>query len=571
MKSFIILMITISMWCNFTFSQQILLNESYDDWNNQVSKYVDKNGDGNASGIDISDVRISNDNNFLFIYFDLNKEINLQDNNYLALYLDLDNQTSTGFNKYGIGADLIYYFGSRNGKYYTGNSTYVVFHNDLGLVTSPTVTSDIFEMCIARKFKYDNGTVTMANTIKVVLSDEDPAGDKAPDATGGYFFSFDNNKKFIPQPFSLKKEKPENLRFMTYNVLKDQLFDPNVEQNYRRIFKAINPDIIGLCEIYDHSSEITAGLIEKFLPSTTGKKWYYSSVVPDVKLVSRYPVINTRSINGNGAFLIDLGTSHLVYIVAHLPCCDNETQRQQEVDNIMSFVRNIRYGLSVFQTPLNTPVIISGDMNLVGLRKQLQTFITGDIADNASYGPDFKPDWDDSNLEDASPFTTNLPHTFTWYNELGTYSAGRLDYFFYTGSVVQVKNSFTLWSPALTAEQLSASGIQTQDVPLASDHLPVICDFLIGTETSSVDPATTSDQLPFEYRLKNYSLTFSSEASGKIKISDIAGRVLYNADHRAGTDQTVIDLESTPLNGLYLLTFSTKSNIYTTKIWIQNH
>ncbi|HQV96786.1 MAG TPA: hypothetical protein PLE29_03945, partial [Saprospiraceae bacterium] len=52
-------------------SQQIILDESYDDWQSATTNYKDKSGDGNSSGVDITDVKFSNDDKNLFVYLDL--------------------------------------------------------------------------------------------------------------------------------------------------------------------------------------------------------------------------------------------------------------------------------------------------------------------------------------------------------------------------------------------------------------------------------------------------------------------------------------------------------------------
>lgn len=542
-----------------------MLDESFDDWLNQEFSFIDKSGDSNSSKIDFTDIKLSNDEQYLYLYFDLNKEINIQENNNLTLFIDLDNNSTTGISKYGIGADLVYFLGTRSGKVYFGSSTYTVFHDEIGLVTSPTVTSERFEMSILRTFLIGNTPFKMTDVIKFVISDEGIGGDKAPDSSGGYNFTFDNSKKFLPSPFSLKKEKTEYLRVMSYNVLKDNFFEQSLQQNYKRILNALNPDIIGFCEIYDSSPEQTAALVESHLPSTGNQKWYYDGTSPDIRVVSRYPIINKRSINGNGAFLIDIGKSKLVFIVAHLPCCSNETQRQQEVDNIMSFIRGVKFGISPFQVPQNTPIIIVGDMNLVGLRQQQQTFLTGNIFENSTYGPDFKPDWDDTNLEDAIPMTNNMPTTFTWYNDFGSYSAGRLDYLIYSGSVIELKNSFALWSRSLTPDQLVLSGLKKEDVQVASDHLPLIGDFMIPDFSSSTYEETVKH--PFDYLTINNQLIFNSKLSGRIILTDISGQIMLNTLKSSQNEQIVIDFTWPSVSGIYILHFSTDKENYSTKIF----
>ena len=105
--------------------QQIILDESYEDWENGATTYIDKKNDGVSNGIDITDVKISNDDINLYIYFDINKEINIQANNNLTIFIDIDNNVSTGLSKNGIGVDLTYSFGFRSGKLYLSNASIV--------------------------------------------------------------------------------------------------------------------------------------------------------------------------------------------------------------------------------------------------------------------------------------------------------------------------------------------------------------------------------------------------------------------------------------------------------------
>lgn len=545
---------------NTIHTQTIILDEVFDDWDYDVTSYTDKQGDGNSSGIDFTDVKISNDDRLLFIYFDLNKEINLQEGNNIILYIDIDNNAATGLSKNGMGADIVYNFGQRRGQIHRNIGFFDIYHDDVGLITSPTVTSDRFEMCLLRNFSFGNLQFFLNDKIKILLSDENTNGDKAPDI-GGYEYIIDKDKKFIPIDFAMEKQHSKDLRVVSYNVLRDNLFNNGLRQNYRRIFQAIKPDIIGFCEIYNNTSAQTAALIETFLPSVGNQTWYHASVNPDIRLVSRYPIVNARSIDGNGAFHINLGEKQLLYIVAHLPCCTNDRDRQAEVDKIMAFVRSVKFGISPFALPLNSPIIIVGDMNFVGQSEQLNTFLTGDISNNSSFGPDFNPDWDDTPFEDAKPITTNLPLTFTWYSETSSYSAGRLDYVIYSGSQMKITNSFALWTPMLSAQQLTDFGLQMEDVVRASDHLPVIADFDLDSKTSTT---TEIKELPFSFTQHNGQVVMESEYMGRILVTDITGKVFLDV-MKDNSGQVLLDFPT--FTGLYIFTFYTEGKVFSTKLY----
>jgi endonuclease/exonuclease/phosphatase family metal-dependent hydrolase len=67
---------------------------------------------------------------------------------------------------------------------------------------------------------------------------------------------------------------------------------------------------------------------------------------------------------------------------------------------------------------------------------------------------------------------------FTWYSPPSSFVPGRLDYIYYTDSVLRAVRRYTLFTPALSAEQLEASGLRTGDVLQASDHLPLVLDVM---------------------------------------------------------------------------------------------
>lgn len=539
--------------------QQIFLDDTFDDWKDAKETFFDLSGDVPAGFIDFSNVSISNDDRYLFVYFKINKEINIQENNDITLYIDLDNNENTGRKVNGIGAEIIYNFGKRQGFLYSGDHNYLIYHNHISLVTSPTVTSDKFELAIARKFTYNNETIQMHDEIRIALSDEINRGDKAPDY-GGYTYQMNRNIQFVSE-YTIEKKDPDLVRIMTYNVLNDRLFNGSVRQNYHRIFKAINPDIIGFCEIYDKSSAQVASLIEEFLPSKENEKWYHASGNPDIRMISRYPIINVRSIDGNAAFLIDLGKEKLVAIVAHLPCCNNEIGRQAEVDNIMAFIRGVKYGISPFQVPVNSPIIIMGDMNFVGLRQQFNTIIKGDIVNNGIYGPSFKPDWDNNDLADLKPITTGMPMSFTWNNSNGTYSAGRLDYMIYSSSVMQSKNSYALWTQEMSISDLNTNNLQRNDVSMASDHTPIIGDFKIDRVTATIEKERA---LPVTFQNRNGLWYINAPEKGRLILTDIAGRILVDMSINKIGEQ-IIDLPA--LSGLFILSFETMKGVYSEKIF----
>jgi exonuclease III len=477
-----LIMISQKLFC------QIIIDESYDDWNSISNKTPDPINDTNGL-IDFKEMNIWNDSVYLYINFEINSEVNLQESSKILLNIDIDNNSNTGKSVNGIGADIVYDYGQRTG-YYIRNGIYNNFsHVECSLLTLPTVTSGKFEQALKRKFNVGNYLVNLGNKIRVSLSYDSSGGDIIPNQSGGYLYQMNGDKLQVPV-FSIKKKSVDHLRLMSLNVKQDGYFTN--EAPYKRIIKSISADIFCFQEIYDHSSSDVLLKIKNYF----GGNWFDAKVGTDIIVVSKYPILNYTAVGGNGAFLIDYKGKELLLINVHLYCCDNDTGRQTEVDEIMSFIKKAKSGTGTFPIKKNTPIIITGDTNFVGKNRQRKTLIEGDIMNENSFGSDFLPDWDNSFFEDAKPVTTGYPGSFTWKSNYSDYPAGRLDYILYSGSVLKIENTYTLNTDLLSRDILEEFQMNNEDSYNSSDHLPVVADFTlkdisatnnIENESSSID------------------------------------------------------------------------------------
>ncbi|MFT5723505.1 MAG: endonuclease/exonuclease/phosphatase family metal-dependent hydrolase [Bacteroidia bacterium] len=561
---------------------RILVDGEFKDWAKHPTTYTDAAGDGGSSGIDFGKAQIFNDADYIFFYVETGTEINLQDLNDVVIYIDIDNNTSTGTSKNGIGADLSYTFGDRSGSYHTSsNSSVSIRHRDIGLITAPTVTSDRFEIGIKRVFSINGILKKMGDSVKVVFMDNASNGDVLPSNNGGVSYTFSTTNLEPLPSFSLQKPTMSNLRIMSYNVERDGLFEASRVPAYTRVFQALQPDIIGFQEVYNHSSLQIADLIETMLPSAAGAQWYHAMAKPDCHVVSKYPILKSAQIpgvngSGNGAFLIDIPNSktEMLLIVAHPPCCTNNSGRQTEVDRIMEFVRKSKNGKGPIQLDTNAQIVILGDMNFVGDHNQLTTLLSGDIFDETSYGSDFTPDWDGSNLLDAKPPTTGVPFSFSWYSESSSFSPGRLDYVLYSGSNLTLENSYSLFTPGLAQDSLSKYTLLSNDVIIASDHLPLVADFTVkNNSTQSV--LNTQRSLGYLEIYPNpasdvVGVSFINPQHGVVtmQLVDGAGSIistLYNGDLVTGKNTLQFSAATYP-SGTYIITVTSANSIYHRRI-----
>ncbi len=172
----------------------------------------------------------------------------------------------------------------------------------------------------------------------------------------------------------------------------------------------------------------------------------------------------------------------------HLKCCgsvgsEEDDKRQQQGDALINWMRDARTPGENVNLPADTPMVVTGDLNIVGGLQPLNTIVTGNIINEGTYGSDSPPDWDGSSLTDAHPLHNGSgPDDYTWRNNPSGFAPGRLDYIIYSDSVLDVGNKFVLNTVDMSAAERAATGLQEFDitVDLAGDeydHLPVVVDF----------------------------------------------------------------------------------------------
>ncbi|HHH54953.1 MAG TPA: hypothetical protein ENK91_14920, partial [Bacteroidetes bacterium] len=136
MIKYIILIVSILI--NSISNAQVIIDESFSDWETAGVSVTDSQNDG-VNGLDFRDMKIKDDTKYLYLFFNTTKEINLQSDNNVSLFLDIDNDENTGYKINGIGEDISYFFGARYGFFYRNGSTIQIYHNNIELISLPTV------------------------------------------------------------------------------------------------------------------------------------------------------------------------------------------------------------------------------------------------------------------------------------------------------------------------------------------------------------------------------------------------------------------------------------------------
>lgn len=454
--------------------------------------------------------------------------------------------------------DFEFNFGERKGRF--GNAE--IFHNNIDLVSSPTVSSTTFEIQISKEWNLGFGSsYTLSGEYQIMLSNQDNNSDQLPDGNEQINYLIRGNSATPIPEYDILKVDGTDFRFCTYNVLRDNIFESGARSAYSGILKTINPDVIIFQEIYDHTSTQTlTRLLNVFNALDNSSSWYSSDRGSDNIILSKYPIIYSREVAGNGVFVINRDGVEIMIANVHLPCCERDFEREQQIDNILAFIRKSKAGDENFTLKTNSPIIIAGDTNFVGNADQVHAFINGDIFDNGNAGPDFEIDWDTDGLTDLKPFATGKNTLSTWHTDISSYSAGRLDYIFYSDHSMEALNSFVLNTASLKSEELSEWNLEKDFTRIASDHHPVIADFKLNSivsndpvseskieESYKIWPNPASEILHIDTRLFDQEATF--------QITDHQGRLVDKIK------SSRYDLSALPVGNYYFLAIMSNQTI----------
>lgn len=459
----------------------ITVDGSFADWAHVPVAYTSPSGTGVPGQIDFGQLQIANDQQFLYVRVELGKEIVLQESNNLQLLIDTDLNSATGTQFNGIGAELIWSFGQRSGLRQLPGSSTPISHSDIRLRSGPTVSSTVFEFCVDRHTQINGTALFPNNSIRVLLRDG-TSGDRIPLAGDVVTYTFQSGS--VPaDPIAFGRDDAADLRVVTWNVRNDGLWNSTHAPRFGRILSSLQPDILSLQEIYGHTAAETVSVVSSWLPGT----WYTASN-SDCKTLSRFPILGSWAVSSNSVALIDTAAKFgrpTLLINLHLPCCDNNSSRQSQIDQTLAFIRQAKNPGGVLTLEPGTPIIVTGDLNLVTFASQLDSLVNGQIVNQATHGPAFDPDWDGQPFKVLNSRHSDKRMGYTWRNDLSTYSPGALDFHIYTGSVLQVPKHFLVNTTAMSNARLNSNGLLWND-SWASDHYAYVADYRISVP----DPAS---------------------------------------------------------------------------------
>ena len=521
-----VLLFTLFLASSLCLQAQVRIDGSFSEWESLLAAGYQETAE-EFSGPDLSAVAVTNDEEFVYFYLQADKPFKLHDNEYwmnpasVYIYLDIDLDASTGDAISGIGADLIIDTGNKMIIYVneTGNTYFTL--NELGLVSLPTATSAEYEIALSRKGLPDISSPLFSKGAFNYVIREINSSDLLPnEGFLTYTLQEDLQQNYTPIPLEPQQLEEPQLRLLTHNVLHDGLIVDERSDKFARIYQALQPDILTLNENWDTTPEEAKSFFDTHLSLSSPHGWYTSKIVYGNMTISKYPIVKTWEVYEGqrmAASLIDLPDSlfprDLLVINSHLRCCDEDDIRQDEVDALVAFILDAKTAGDRIDLPANTPIAISGDLNLVGDSQQLRTILSGDIQNTNEFGAGGAPDWDGSTLTDLRPLHSDYPFAYTWYNPTSDYPAGRMDFIIYTDNTLQVQNSFILNILETPTEKLSAYGLSLADAE-ASDHLPLVADFTMDGCNSTPTATVSFSGLPDTVVLSTPAISLTGQPAG---------------------------------------------------------
>ncbi len=549
------------------------LDGKFDDWTSDAASYTDTQNDG--TDFDLLSFKVSNDSNYLFIQFALDREIQLNYGNNLFLEIDADNNSNTGNQVNNIGAELEIEFGWKGFYFYHNSEKNTISLYDIGFISLPTITADTFEIAIDRHAVPDGiNQLFTSNTIKICFKSDD----YMPDEGTVFSYTFDDTPVDDYNYVSFEKNNDSNIRLMTYNTLYDGLISSDNQRvsAFQHIITAVNPDIITFNECWNTTSYQAKNLLDSWIP-LTGTEWTCikndeGNITCSKFNIPDYYDIDPTYINRVTANIIDLPDSYprdFLVINAHLKAkggSSNDAIRQEEADAIINFIRDVKAPDGALTLPYGTPFVISGDLNFVGLSQQLTTLLTGDIQDNYTYGEDIAPDWDNTDLSDIISFHTDRRTATTWTEEGNSYWPGRFDYTIASDIGASISKTFTICTHEMSAERLNQYGLNSDDTDIASDHLPKITDFIIEDVLGTVSDIQNSDILIYPNPADDkifWVKSLNHEILKVIKITNLSGKLIFSQS--CNKNLIRINLSRYP-SGIYFIKIVNSTNEKTFKL-----
>lgn len=440
----------------------IRIDGRFEDWHNQVPILRDDPADSPESLVDFGDLQIAHDRSYIYFAFTTGSLINLQAHRgSISLLLD------------GGGGELQLLFSPRDPKSLDpfGQGSRLILSDDklhspyeLGLRQAPTHAARRFELRLDRN---NDLRAFRGELLSGKLVFRDSMG-RIGDETESFHYRLDAGAKSeVAEQLQDPIARSGELRILDWNTKHGGLFARPAA--FRRILKALDPDILMLQEIEDEEQWRKLGpWFEQHLPGKARWNVLVAGSGGDLRsaLVSRLPMqivdlglkAKSEGLQRLVAALVLHGEKRLLALSLHLRCCGHlgsyqDLHRRRAAAEIREAV------VTYLARHRVDGVIIAGDLNLVGSREPLELLaLAGD-------------------LRIGEPYRLGKSLQATWRGPRSGFLPGRLDFMLHSQSSLRASAGLVFASEELTAQWCAVHGIEAGDSRLASDHLPLVTDF----------------------------------------------------------------------------------------------
>ena len=487
------------------------------------------------SGINLQQVYMTHDEDYFYLGFTSERKLNLTGGKprqgQVYIYLDIDRKRKTGYLTGGLGGDFSIDFTRKIVRWNREPETTIQL-DQAGVRVMPTLSAKTYEVAIARTIAMEADTVRLDGTIDFQLSDE-RTQETLPAYDSTFTYTFGKPRVEQPAPLPLSKAPEADLRVVSHNTLDNGLTNEKRAPVLSRLYQTLNPDVLALNECWEVSAAKAKRFFNQNLQLEGDKAWQAVKLDEGNITVSRYPIAEQWQIADEmrlTATQLAHPSGPLLLINAHLSCCDQNDKRKAQAKALMAFLAEAHQEGGRLDLAPGTPIIVAGDMNLVGEGQTLR-MLTGDTTMQQT----FKPDWDYTPLQAASNPHTHGHFNYTWKSLETGWPAGKLDYVLYTSSVLKPARAYTLNTSVLPDSLLSQLALKANATDRASDHYPLVTDFTVGESSGSSQPGF----LPGKLGHSSYSFNLDP-AVQQVNIYDRQGKAVYdqNADQPLQLDLT---------------------------------
>jgi hypothetical protein len=487
----------------------VLLDGLFGEWS-EAETLVDDPPDVPEGPVDVLSVQALDDPAWLYLALDVGNEVTLQAlPGTLHLLFDVDAASSTGGTVFGMdGVDLVVDLSDMEGVVTrehgagfalravdSGRASRPLPRGTLDLMAAPTWSAPRFELRLARSDR--NGMATFGRRFR--MSAVYAEGGEPLDETEVGSYTFRSTEGELPPADvgARLDRRPGTVRVVQWNVAVD-MFTRHAE-DFARILAVLDPDVVLLDELprdvtddrlrdffalepldrlgawgfslgltggvqraavaaRDRSIEVPGPLTS--VPYSDGALAGLAQSVADEVMLGLLEREVERGISAAAAW-VEVDGAWVLFVSADLQSGGWSGSPRDRLRTIQADVLRARIGETLLARP--TPVVVGGDLNLVGSRAPLFALVRGLDIDGSDLAP-----IDAERLGERT--------YATWRNPSDRFTPGRLDFLLVSDVALEVVNSFVFATEDLDDATLEALGLERDVMGRISDHLVIVAD-----------------------------------------------------------------------------------------------